>query len=121
MQKRYESGNKYYNKLLKSDKEKNGVHKLENELSEYTCKTSGYDKYKDFIAKKMIINCKIRKYYERAYHRKYRFKKYIRTCKSYDKFLNKIEEVFGDDPILGYGNWSRKSQMKGHIPTIGKG
>ena len=39
-------------KMNLSDKEKNGVHKLENELSEYTCKTSGYDKYKDFIAKK---------------------------------------------------------------------
>ncbi len=63
MQKRHESGNKYYNKL-KSDKEKNGVHKLENELSEYTCKTSVYDKFKDFITKKLEINYKIRKYYE---------------------------------------------------------
>jgi hypothetical protein len=121
MQKRYESGNKYYNAVLRNDKVKCNIHTLEQELSKYSCKTVNYNSFQEFIKQKLEINRKVRKYYEKEFHRHYRYKKFMRTQKSYDKFLNKVEEIFGPDIVLGYGNWSRKTQMKGHIPTVGKG
>ena len=36
-------------------------------------------------------------------------------------FLNKIKETFGENILIGYGNWSRSSQMKHFMPTMNKG
>jgi len=41
--------------------------------------------------------------------------------KSIDKFLNKIKETFGENILIGYGNWSRSTQMKHFMPTMNKG
>ena len=38
-----------------------------------------------------------------------------------DKFLNKIKENFGENVLIGYGNWSRSTQMKHFMPTLNKG
>lgn len=36
-------------------------------------------------------------------------------------FLNKIRETFGENLLIGYGNWSRDTQMKHFMPTMNKG
>ena len=41
--------------------------------------------------------------------------------KSIDIFLNKIKETFGENILIGYGNWSRSTQMKYFMPTMNKG
>ena len=41
--------------------------------------------------------------------------------KSEDLFLNRIEEKFGNDILLCYGNWSNTKQMKYTMPTKGIG
>jgi len=41
--------------------------------------------------------------------------------KSIDTFLNKIKETFGENLLIGYGNWSRSTQMKHFMPTMNKG
>ena len=41
--------------------------------------------------------------------------------KSEEKFLNKVEKTYGKDIVLAYGNWSRRSQMKHFMPTMGAG
>jgi hypothetical protein len=38
-----------------------------------------------------------------------------------DKFLNKIKDTFGENILIGYGNWSRSTQMKHFMPTMNKG
>ena len=38
-----------------------------------------------------------------------------------DTFLNKIKETFGENILIGYGNWSRSTQMKHFMPTMNKG
>jgi hypothetical protein len=35
--------------------------------------------------------------------------------------LNKIKETFGENILIGYGNWSRSTQMKHFMPTMNKG
>ena len=45
---------------------------------------------------------------------------FIYRRKSLDRWLNQIESKFGADVVIGWGNWSRSSQMKGCIPTPGR-
>ena len=41
--------------------------------------------------------------------------------KSEEKTLNKVEKTYGKDIVLAYGNWSRRSQTKLFMPTMGAG
>ena len=50
-----------------------------------------------------------------------KFRQYSYSKKSIDTFLNKIKETFGENILIGYGNWSRSSQMKHFMPTMNKG
>jgi CxxC motif-containing protein (DUF1111 family) len=50
-----------------------------------------------------------------------KFRQYSYGKKSVDTFLNKIKETFGENILIGYGNWSRSSQMKYTMPTLNKG
>ncbi len=50
-----------------------------------------------------------------------KFRSYSYGKKSVDVFLNKIKKTFGDNLLIGYGNWSRDTQMKNFMPTMNKG
>jgi hypothetical protein len=50
-----------------------------------------------------------------------KFRQYSYGKKSIDTFLNKIKETFGENILIGYGNWSRNTQMKHFMPTMNKG
>jgi hypothetical protein len=50
-----------------------------------------------------------------------KFRTYSYSKKSVDKFLNRIEVLYGKDTLIGYGNWSRNTQMKFYEPTMNKG
>jgi hypothetical protein len=50
-----------------------------------------------------------------------KFRKFSYGNKSIDTFLNKIKDTFGENLLIGYGNWSRTTQMKYTMPTLGKG
>jgi hypothetical protein len=50
-----------------------------------------------------------------------KFRQYSYGKKSVDTFLNKIKETFGENLLIGYGNWSRDTQMKFFMPTMNKG
>jgi hypothetical protein len=50
-----------------------------------------------------------------------KFRSYSYCKKSIDTFLNKIKEIFGENILIGYGNWSRSTQMKHFMPTMNKG
>ncbi len=41
----------------------------------------------------------------------------IYSRKSEDVFLNKINDSFGEDCVLAYGDWSRNTLMKYFMPT----
>ena len=50
-----------------------------------------------------------------------KFRQYSYGKKSIDTFLNKIQETFGSNILIGYGNWSRDTQMKHFMPTMNQG
>ena len=64
---------------------------------------------------------KINEFYKKDVWRKMKFRQYSYGKKSITTFLNKIQESFGDNILIGYGNWSRSSQMKYFMPTMNKG
>jgi hypothetical protein len=50
-----------------------------------------------------------------------KFRSYSYGKKTIDVFLNKIKDTFGENLLIGYGNWSRDTQMKNFMPTMNKG
>ena len=52
-----------------------------------------------------------------------KWRHFVYTKKSEDRFLNKIGKTFGKTkPVLiAYGDWSRQTQMKHFMPTVGVG
>lgn len=67
------------------------------------------------------LNKETTEFYKREVWRKMKFRSYSYGKKSVDTFLNKIKETFGDNILIGYGNWSRNTQMKHFMPTMNKG
>jgi len=120
-QKMRESKSKCNKRILQREKNLCGITELETELSVCNSKTVNYEKFKKYLVEKDRINKKTRKFYQRDTWRKMSFRSYCYSQKSVDKFLNRISEVFGSDIIIGYGNWSRSTQMKFYEPTMNKG
>lgn len=122
-QRRIESLRKKCNKIMGWEKINNYIQEKESVLSSYNCKTVDYNKFKDYIRQKTLLNDDIRDFYERELFRKFKWRTQIYKRKSEDIFLNRIEKTYGksDDIILSYGNWSCNKQMKHLMPTMNKG
>lgn len=120
-QKMRESKSKCNKRILQREKNKNGITLLETKLSMYNSKTVNYEKFREYLIEKDRINKETREFYQRDTWRKMSFRSYCYSQKSIDKFLNRISDIFGSNIIIGYGNWSRSTQMKFYEPTMNKG
>ena len=122
-QRRMESLSKRNNRITHTEKVKNKIIKEETKMSIYNCKTVNYDEFKKYIIEKTKLNDKLKDFYEQELFRKLKWRSWIYRRKSEDKFLNKIEETFGnkEDLLLCYGDWSNPKQMKHIMPTKGIG
>jgi len=101
------------NRRIKLTNKKNSNEKiieLETELSEQLSTTVDYNKFKEYIKIKQEINMKTRLFYEQELYRKLNWRSKVYRQKSEDKFLNRIEEKFGDrkDLLICIGDWSNK-------------
>ena len=121
IQRRTESLSKRNQRILLSEKVKHGVNKEEAILSEHNSKTSNYDKFKTYLITKNKLNEKLSHFYEQELFRKMKWRRFVYARKSEDRFLNKMEEAYGKDAVIAYGDWSRKTQMKHFMPTMGVG
>uniref|UniRef100_A0A6C0E3V2 Uncharacterized protein n=1 Tax=viral metagenome TaxID=1070528 RepID=A0A6C0E3V2_9ZZZZ len=74
-----------------------------------------------YLVEKNKLNKETTDFYKRDTWRKMKFSQYSYGKKSIDTFLNKIKETFGENLLIGYGNWSRDTQMKFFMPTMNKG
>lgn len=122
-QRRKESLRKRNNNIILREKQKNKIIEEETKLSSYNCKSVNYNKFKKYITEKTKLNNKVRDFYEKELYRKLKWRTWIYQRKSEDKFLNRIEETYGnkEDLLLCYGNWSNNKQMKYIMPTKGVG
>ena len=120
-QKRIESKAKRNAYVLGIEKRRSGIIDKETILSSYNGKTSNYSKFKSYLVEKTRLNNETKEFYQREVWRKMKFRSYSYGKKSIDVFLNKIKEKFGENLLIGYGNWSRDTQMKHFMPTMNKG
>jgi hypothetical protein len=103
------------------ERKRNGIIEKETHLSLQNSKSVDYNKFKMYLVEKDKLNKETTEFYKRETWRKMKFRQYSYGKKSIDTFLNKIKETFGENILIGYGNWSRSSQMKHFMPTMNKG
>jgi len=120
-QRKIESYGKRNQRILLVEKKKHKIIQKETELSVQNSKSVNVDKYKTFLVQKNKLNKETLDFYKKETWRKMKFRQYSYGKKSIDTFLNKIKETFGDNILIGYGNWSRNTQMKHFMPTMNKG
>jgi hypothetical protein len=120
-QRKIESYGKRNQRILLQEKKKYKITEKETTLSLQNSKSVNYDKYKMYLIEKDKLNKGVIEFYKKEVWRKMKFRQYSYGNKSIDTFLNKIKETFGENLLIGYGNWSRSSQMKYTMPTLNKG
>lgn len=150
-QREIESYRLHMNRIMKYEKKKNKIQEFESILSDSTCKTVNYLKFKEYIKIKNQINDLTRYFYENIKFRKQNWRTWIYQRKSEDQFIQHIEEIFCNkirpkqntrrerkrckiemmeynkeilnksDLLICYGNWSNNKQMKYLMPTKGVG
>lgn len=136
-QKSAESYSKKYKNIINKEKNKNGIIKLETEFSKlcilhnFSSKTINYNKFKEYIKNKTILNTQVKDFYELIKFRKFRLRVWVYSRKSEDRFINRISETYNengknnndnkDDLLLVYGNWGENRQMKHLHPSKTKG
>ena len=120
-QRKRESKAKCNQRILLYERKKNGIIEKETQLSFQNSKSVNYEKFKMYLVEKNKLNNETIEFYKKDTWRKMKFRQYSYGKKSIDTFLNKIKETFGENLLIGYGNWSRDTQMKFFMPTMNKG
>ena len=120
-QRKKESKAKCNARILLSERKCNGIIEKETHLSLQNSKSVDYEKFKTYLVEKDKLNKETSEFYQKETWRKMKFRQYSYGKKSIDTFLNKIKETFGENILIGYGNWSRSTQMKHFMPTMNKG
>jgi len=120
-QRKIESYGKRNQRILLQEKKKHKIIEKETQLSFQNSKSVNYDKFKVYLVEKDKLNKETIEIYKKEVWRNMKFRQYSYGKKSIDTFLNKIKETFGENILIGYGNWSRSSQMKYTMPTMNKG
>ena len=120
-QRKIESYGKRNQRILLQEKKKHKITEKETHLSVQNSKSVDYTKFKSYLVEKDKLNKQVGEFYQKDTWRKMKFRQYSYGKKSIDTFLNKIQETFGSNILIGYGNWSRDTQMKHFMPTMNKG
>jgi len=120
-QRKRESKQKTNQRILLVEKKKHNIIEKETQLSFQNSKSVNMERYRLYLVGKDKLNKETLDFYKKEVWRKMKFRAYSYGKKSIDTFLNKIKETFGDNILIGYGNWSRSTQMKHFMPTMNKG
>jgi hypothetical protein len=113
------------NQIVLAEKAKNDneIIKTETKLSKLNKRTLSSKKFKDYLQEKQSVTKKLQDFYEKPLFRKLALRRFCRTKSAEHTMLNEIEKKFGNNLLLGLGDWSINSsyQMKGCMPTPNKG
>ena len=120
-QRRTETMVKRNQRILLTEKKKHETIERETELSDRNSKTVDVDTFKEYVRAKNSMNAELCDFYGLALHRKMKWRQFVYTQRSEDKFLVRMRQLFGDDALVAYGNWSRTTQMRHFVPTKGVG
>ena len=106
---------------LKLKKESPAIIEAESQLSNENSKTMDVERFKEYLREKNRVNAATFDFYEQPLHRKMKWRQYVYTQKSEDRFINRMRSLFGENPLVAYGDWNRKTQMRNFVPTKGVG
>ena len=109
-------GNKYM-RIMKNEKVRYGIKDLEEILSQLNGKTCNYEKFLKFVSMKNKLNKVIMDFYERELFRKLKFRSFTLKQRSESKMVNELNNKYGSDAILMYGDQNVGPQMKRFIST----
>ncbi|KAH9252965.1 hypothetical protein BASA81_009121 [Batrachochytrium salamandrivorans] len=126
-QKRHETGEKKHRrartKMARTLVEGKTVVDWETELSTFSRKALTVSAAKAYFTKKNEVNAKLLPHYEQEAYRVLKWRAFVNRRRSEDRMVNRFRDKFGgkDEVVLGWGDWSRGSQMKFLEPTKGVG
>ena len=104
------------NEILLTEKKKYNI----IEANMYSGKSQDLNTYIKYLEEKVKTN---EKFYQNPLFRKLKLRRFIRTKQAENKMLQEITDKFGNDCVIGLGNWSINTshQMKRCAPSITKG
>ena len=79
------------------------------------------DAFKEYVRAKNKLNAELRDFYGLVVHRKMKWRQFVYTQRSEDRFLGRMRQLYGRDALVAYGDWSRTTQMRHFVPTKGVG
>lgn len=120
-QRQYESFGRRSKRTREIIRRTNGILDIEKSLNEVNCKDVDSEVFKNYIQIKSSVNTQVRNHYEQEVYRKMKLRIFINGRRSEDFLLNRIQNKFGLNIVIGYGNWSRREQMKGTSPSMRNG
>src|SRR4029078_12005278 len=113
-QRRKETKQKKYRNILRENKlntkiDDKTIVEWETTLSHHNKKTLNFNKFKDYIEQKNIMNMAIRAFYEKNIYRKLKLSSFINRKKSESKMLNNFCKLYGnpEDTIIGFGDYEQ--------------
>ena len=98
------------------------VKKIEVALSETRPKSLKVENFLEYVKTKIRVGDSVRPLYQKVIFRKMSLVRHIKERQSIAKLTKAIKRTYGEkdkEIVLGYGNWSRDTQMKGCPPSPG--
>jgi hypothetical protein len=89
-----------------------GIIELERPLNNCNSSSVNPEVFKKFISTKNTVTVAVRNHYARIAYRNMNLRSHIHTIKSENRLIKRLIDVFGQNCLLFYGNWSRNSNMK---------
>lgn len=121
IQRRFECYHKRSRQVLSKEQYNHGIDKIQSELTNLSSKTTYPLKFSDYLIQRHSVDKRTHDFYEQLLFRKMAWRRYVKTQQSEQKLIENIEDKYGSDCIIGYGNWSRTSHQKYLRPVPNKG
>ena len=95
----------------------------ETELSAYNRKTTDFERFKAYVAKKNEVNARLAPFYNEYLFRKLKLGSYMRRQITEARLLKRFETLFGgsDKTIIAIGDFEQRQHRKYKEPIKGKG
>ena len=116
-QRLFETKRLEYQQIIQKYKDNCNISGIEHLLSDFNSKEYSIKEFKKYLKMKNDINNILIEQYKMKIFRKYKWYSYINTQRSEDNLINRIKEIYGEDIILIYGDWSVGQQMRNFIST----
>ena len=120
-QRRTETMTKRNQRILQTEKKRHDIIERETVLSDHNSKTVDVDAFKEYGRAKNTLNAALCEFYGLVVHRKMKWRHFVYTQRSEDRFIVRMRRLYGADALVAYGDWSRTTQMRHFVPTKGVG